>query len=105
MEQRKELLCGLPALVLGAPSERVFFYVHGKMGSKEEALDFAEVADAHGWQVVSIDLPQHGQRQGSPVYQHPVKAGGRHRHGPHCHQRPERNAPAKDYPGGASHRQ
>ena len=57
MEQRKELLCGLPALVLGTPSERVFFYVHGKMGSKEEALDFAEVADAHGWQVVSIDLP------------------------------------------------
>ena len=48
---------------------------------------------------------QHGQRQGSPVYQHPVKAGGRHRHGPHCHQRPERNAPAKDYPSGASHRQ
>ena len=66
MEQRKELLCGLPALVLGAPSERVFFYVHGKMGSKEEALDFAEVADAHGWQVVSIDLPEHGERKGLP---------------------------------------
>ncbi len=64
MEQRKELLCGLPALVLGTPSERVFFYVHGKMGSKEEALDFAEVADAHGWQVVSIDLPEHGGAEG-----------------------------------------
>ena len=44
MEQRNELLCGIPALILGAPSERVFFYVHGKMGSKEEALDFAAVA-------------------------------------------------------------
>ena len=32
MEQRNELLCGIPALILGAPSERVFFYVHGKMG-------------------------------------------------------------------------
>ena len=66
MEQRNELLCGLPALELGAPSERVFFYVHGKMGSKEEALDFAEVADAHGWQVVSIDLPEHGERKSLP---------------------------------------
>ena len=64
MEQRKELLCGLPALVLGAPSERVFFYVHGNMGRKEDALDFAEVADAHGGQVVSIDLPEHGERKG-----------------------------------------
>ena len=45
MEQRNELLCGIPALILGAPSERVFFYVHGKMDSKEEALDFAAVAD------------------------------------------------------------
>ena len=73
MEQRKELLCGLPALVLGAPSERVFFYVHGKMGSKEEALDFAEVADAHGWQVVSIDLPEHGERKGLPEPFTPVQ--------------------------------
>ena len=66
MEQRNELLCGIPALILGAPSERVFFYVHGKMGSKEEALDFAAVADAHGWQVVSIDLPEHGARKDLP---------------------------------------
>ena len=66
MEQRNELLCGIPALILGAQSERVFFYVHGKMGSKEEALDFAAVADAHGWQVVSIDLPEHGARKDLP---------------------------------------
>lgn len=66
MEQRKETLGGIPALVLGTPSERVFFYVHGKMGSKEEALDFGPVADAHGWQVVSIDLPKHGERTELP---------------------------------------
>lgn len=66
MEQRRELICGVPALVLGAPAQRVFFYVHGKMGNKEEALDFAAVADAQGWQVVAIDLPQHGQRKSAP---------------------------------------
>lgn len=66
MEQRKELLCGIPALVLGAPSRRVFFYVHGKMGSKEEALAFGAVAEDYGWQVVAIDLPEHGERQGQP---------------------------------------
>ena len=45
----------------------------GKMGSKEEALDFAEVADAHGWQVVSIDLPEHGERKGLPELFTPVQ--------------------------------
>lgn len=67
MREEKKMICGLPALELGEPSERVFFYVHGKWGSKEEARDFADaVACPRGWQVVSIDLPGHGQRQGGP---------------------------------------
>ena len=35
-------IAGIPALLVGEPSERLYLYVHGKMGCKEEALDFAE---------------------------------------------------------------
>ena len=53
MREEKKMICGLPALELGEPSERVFFYVHGKWGSKEEARDFAAAAACpRGWQVV-----------------------------------------------------
>lgn len=54
----------IPGIVYGAPSERVYLYVHGKMGCKEEALPFAELADPAGYQVMAIDLPEHGERKG-----------------------------------------
>ena len=34
MREEKKMICGLPALELGEPSERVFFYVHGKWGAR-----------------------------------------------------------------------
>lgn len=33
------------------------------MGCKEEASEFAKYAEAKGWQVLSIDLPGHGERK------------------------------------------
>lgn len=57
-------IAGIPALLVGEPSERLYLYVHGKMGCKEEALDFAERACPAGYQVLAIDLPEHGQRKG-----------------------------------------
>lgn len=57
-------IAGIPALLVGEPSERLYLYVHGKMGYKEEALDFAERACPAGYQVLAIDLPEHGQRKG-----------------------------------------
>lgn len=56
----------IPALLLGDDAEKVFLYVHGKMGSKEEALPFARAAEKAGWQVVAIDLPEHGERKDAP---------------------------------------
>ena len=55
----------VPALLLGEPSERVFLFVHGQGGSKEEARAFAEIACPAGWQVLGVDLPEHGVRVGS----------------------------------------
>ena len=46
-----------PALLIGEKSEKVFLFVHGLHGQKEEALAFAEVAVPKGYQVFSIDLP------------------------------------------------
>ena len=53
----------IPGVVYGEPSEWVYLYIHGKMGCKEEALPFAEQADAAGYQVMAIDLPEHGERK------------------------------------------
>lgn len=46
-----------PALLIGEKSEKVFLFVHGLHGRKEEALAFAEVAVPKGYQVLAIDLP------------------------------------------------
>ena len=45
------------ALIIGEKSEKVFLFVHGLHGHKEEALAFAEVTVPKGYQVLGIDLP------------------------------------------------
>ena len=54
----------IPAIVWGEKSEKVYLFVHGKMSSKESAERFAEIASKKGYQTISFDLPQHGERQG-----------------------------------------
>lgn len=49
--------------VWGEASDKVYLFVHGKMGNKEEAKAFAEMVGEQGWQVASFDLPEHGQRK------------------------------------------
>ena len=51
-----------PAVLCGEESDRVFLFVHGLCGNKEEAERFAEIANPFGWQVMGIDLPEHGRR-------------------------------------------
>lgn len=55
---------GIPAVLYGDSSEKQFLYIHGKMGCKEEAARFAEIVCPKGYQVLSIDLPGHGERTG-----------------------------------------
>ncbi len=52
----------IPAILWGESSDRIYIYVHGKNGNKEEAFRFAEKALSKGFQVLSFDLPQHGER-------------------------------------------
>ena len=53
----------VPAVLYGGDADRVWLFVHGKCGCKEEARAFAELACPKGCQVLSIDLPGHGARR------------------------------------------
>ena len=65
MKTERFTLKNIPLLLIGEPSRKVYLYVHGKNGSKEEALDVAELACPAGDQVLAVDLPEHGERKGS----------------------------------------
>ncbi len=53
---------GIPALLWGGPSDQLYLFVHGKMSSKEAAAPFAAIAAEKGYQTLSFDLAQHGER-------------------------------------------
>ena len=64
MKPERVQIGGIPALLYGAPAERGYLFLHGQMGRKEEAEAFAQGVCPKGYQVLSIDLPAHGERQG-----------------------------------------
>ena len=66
MKQQKLTIAGVSAILYGNRSRRVYLYIHGKNGCKEEAERFANTACACGWQVLAIDLPEHGSRKNGP---------------------------------------
>lgn len=53
----------VPAALYGEPADQGYLFLHGQMGRKEEAEAFAQVFCPKGYQVLSIDLPAHGERQ------------------------------------------
>lgn len=55
---------GIPTIIYGEPSKKCYLYIHGKCGYKEEAESFAAIASQRGYQVLSFDLPEHGERKG-----------------------------------------
>ena len=66
MKKQELTLAGVPAILYGERSRKVYLYVHGKNGCKEEAERFANTACSAGWQVLAIDLPEHGARKDRP---------------------------------------
>lgn len=63
MNQRKMEIQGIPCILWGEPSEKIYIHVHGKMSRKEDAALFARIAEEKGYQTLSFDLPEHGERQ------------------------------------------
>ena len=64
MKEKQIAVQEIPAVLYGDSSEKLFLYIHGKMGCKEEAARFAEIVCPKGYQVLSMDLPGHGERTG-----------------------------------------
>ena len=62
MKEERFTIQNIPSILYGDSSEYLFLYIHGKLGSKEEAAHFAEIVCPKGYQVLSIDLPGHGER-------------------------------------------
>jgi len=63
MTEAKFLIGHIPAALYGEPSKRAYLFVHGQCGCKEEGAAFAEVACPKGFQVLAVDLPEHGARK------------------------------------------
>lgn len=64
MREEKFAINVIPAVLYGEPSDKLYLFVHGKCGRKEEGEAFAEIVCPKGWQVLAVDLPEHGERKG-----------------------------------------
>lgn len=55
----------IPSILWGESKEKLFIVVHGNMSNKEDKFIsiFAEEAILKGYQVISFDLPEHGDRK------------------------------------------
>lgn len=67
MKTERIAIGDIPAIVWGEMSEKAYLCVHGKMSCKEDMAGVAEIAVPQGYQVISFDLPQHGERRNEPA--------------------------------------
>lgn len=63
MKQTRMQIGEIPAIIYGERTDQVYLFIHGQGGNKEEAEGFAEIVLEKSWQVLSIDLPEHGTRK------------------------------------------
>jgi len=63
MNKEKIKIGNIPALLYGTNSGKLYLFVHGRYGNKEDADGFAAIATENGYQVLSFDLPEHGERK------------------------------------------
>lgn len=64
----------IPTMLWGAPADRLIVAVHGMLGSKDDFALLAEEAAAKGFQVLSFDLPEYGERKGQGIVCNPPNA-------------------------------
>ena len=62
MKEERFTIQNIPSILYGDSSENLFLHIHGKMDCKEEAGRFANIVCPEGYQVLSMDLPGHGER-------------------------------------------
>lgn len=69
MKIQKLTIAGIPAIIWGEKSPKLFIAVHGNMSNKMDTViaSFAEKLTQSGYQVLSFDLPEHGERKNDPT--------------------------------------
>ncbi|NFE73067.1 alpha/beta hydrolase [Clostridium botulinum] len=65
MFKDKFKISNIPTILWGEKSEKIFIAVHGNMSNKEDVVIeiLAKEAIKKGYQVLSFDLPEHGERK------------------------------------------
>ena len=60
----------IPSIIWGEKSNKVFIAVHGNESCKEDEVIkiLAEKATSKGYQILSFDLPEHGERKNDTTY-------------------------------------
>lgn len=64
MKKQNFLIENIPSILYGPDSDKLYIFVHGRYSNKEDAEGFATVATNLGCQILSFDLPEHGERKG-----------------------------------------
>ncbi len=69
MNRRALKINHIPALIWGDPSDKLFIAVHGDQSNKADVPIeiFAREAVQKGFQVLSFDLPEHGERKAESI--------------------------------------
>ena len=71
-KQKKERIeiNNIPSIVWGEKNNKVFIAVHGNMSNKEDnAIKIlADIVTNKGYQLISFDLPEHGERKSHQEY-------------------------------------
>ena len=70
MKIKRIKINNIPSLIWGEKSKKVFIAVHGNMSNKEDDVIkiFAEKVVSRGYQLLSFDLPEHGERKNDTNY-------------------------------------
>lgn len=65
MKKKYIKINNIPAVIWGEKSSKVFIAIHGNQSNKEDIVIemFAKIAICRGYQVISFDLPKHGDRR------------------------------------------
>lgn len=56
-------IAGVPAVLYGETAKKLLIYLHGRMGCKEEAASLVPHFCPKGYQILAVDLPEHGSRR------------------------------------------
>lgn len=70
MKKERIKINKIPSVIWGEKSQKVFIAIHGNMSNKEDEIIkiLADEVVKKGYQVISFDLPEHGERKTDTKY-------------------------------------